>query len=225
MSASILSSFDPVIYGTSLPVIGKITWSLYLLLSITGGSSSSSVLFSTVIGMMGSILWSSIRTYFKKYYGLGVALVGLFTMLIMLNFLGLMPFNPSCTSSMSVNFPISFVIWVTGLIWLVMNFRYFSVSHFVPIGSPMVLAPFLVVVEVISNIIRPMSLAVRLMSNMVAGHMILNLVWESTWVSTYTALILSIFSMGFMLFEFAVCIIQAYVFSTLSSLYWEEVNH
>ena len=48
-------------------------------------------------------------------------------------------------------------------------------AHLVPQGTPPVLMPFMVCIETISNVIRPGTLAVWLMANMVAGHLLLTL--------------------------------------------------
>jgi len=49
-------------------------------------------------------------------------------------------------------------------------------AHLVPLGTPGVLIPFIVFIELIRSIIRPLTLAVRLAANMVAGHLLICLV-------------------------------------------------
>ena len=49
-------------------------------------------------------------------------------------------------------------------------------SHLVPRGTPIVLVPFMVFIELVRRVIRPLTLAVRLAANMVAGHLLLVLV-------------------------------------------------
>ncbi|WP_414887680.1 F0F1 ATP synthase subunit A, partial [Sphingomonas sp. Leaf339] len=48
-------------------------------------------------------------------------------------------------------------------------------AHLVPQGTPPVLIPFIVCIETIRNIIRPLTLAVRLSANIIAGHLLLTL--------------------------------------------------
>jgi len=53
-------------------------------------------------------------------------------------------------------------------------------AHLVPIGTPNILMPFIVVIETIRNIIRPLTLAVRLSANIIAGHLLLTLLGNQT---------------------------------------------
>lgn len=98
-------------------------------------------------------------------------------------------------------------------------------SHLVPLGSPIALAPFMVVIEMVSSVIRPLTLSVRLTANIVAGHLLITLV-RSTCPPSSLALIAAVFVplILLMLLETAVALIQAYVFSILNILYLKEVD-
>ena len=92
----------------------------------------------------------------------------------------------------------------------------------VPIGTPQVLMPLIVLVESIRISIRPITLAVRLTANIVAGHLLLGLIGDSLRFS------ISIFPLLvpqtlLVVIELAVAIIQAYVFVILLTLYSKEV--
>ena len=96
----------------------------------------------------------------------------------------------------------------------------------VPAGSPFGLLPFIVIIELLSSFIRPISLSVRLVANIVAGHLLITLL--SSAVNTETRLIaLAVILLGLCLLrglETAVAFIQAYVFRVLSTIYLREVN-
>lgn len=67
-------------------------------------------------------------------------------------------------------------------------------SHFCPLGAPLVLAPFLVLVEIVRFRVRPLTLAIRLSANMTAGHIVLGLLgisysYLSLAVSAYPLLV------------------------------------
>lgn len=99
-------------------------------------------------------------------------------------------------------------------------------AHLVPSGTPSVLVPFIVLIELVRNFMRPITLAIRLAANMVAGHLLLVLVRgpiPTIRVTTLVAAFAGLLSL--IILEFGVSIIQAYVFITLSSLYIREVNH
>lgn len=101
-----------------------------------------------------------------------------------------------------------------------------ALAHLVPRGTPTILVPFIVLIELIRNIIRPLTLSIRLAANMVAGHLLLRLLSLPAPSSRFLivrclgrALILLTF------LELGVSFIQRYVFITLSSLYISEVNN
>lgn len=97
--------------------------------------------------------------------------------------------------------------------------------HLVPQGTPSVLMPFIVLIETISNVIRPGTLAVRLTANIIAGHLLITLL-GNTGPSMALSLIWILIITQFLLLilESAVSIIQSYVFAVLSTLYSSEVN-
>lgn len=98
-------------------------------------------------------------------------------------------------------------------------------AHLVPLGTPYPLTPFMVIIEIVRNVIRPLTLSVRLAANIVAGHLLLTLLSSQSLNPSYLiiALVLSALILLSVL-ETAVALIQAYVFSLLSALYLNEVN-
>jgi len=98
-------------------------------------------------------------------------------------------------------------------------------AHLVPQSTPGALMPFMVVIETIRNIIRPLTLAVRLMANMVAGHLLITLLGNQTTLTSgliFLSLILT--QIILLTLESAVAIIQSYVFAVLSTLYAREIT-
>ena len=98
-------------------------------------------------------------------------------------------------------------------------------AHLVPLGTPPALMPFMVLIELVRRIIRPLTLAVRLAANIVAGHLLLTLLGNQA-PNRALAVILAVLGSLFLLatLETAVVMIQAYVFSVLRTLYFNEVN-
>ena len=101
-------------------------------------------------------------------------------------------------------------------------------SHLVPLRTPGPLLPFIVLVELVSSLIRPLTLAVRLAANIVAGHLLLVLLSSIILVkgSGFYVLVLPLLVLILVLsvLESAVSVIQAYVFTALQSLYLSEVS-
>lgn len=92
-----------------------------------------------------------------------------------------------------------------------------------PFGCPPVLIFFIVIIETVRVIIRFITLAVRLSANIIAGHMIMNLISMSS-IETIIGFTLRLFSQILIsLLELGVALIQPYVFFTLLNLYAQEI--
>jgi len=97
-------------------------------------------------------------------------------------------------------------------------------THLVPLGSPIALRFFIVFIETVSNIIRPITLSVRLAANIIAGHLLLSLLRGLSEAIPSLFLPSSIVLAALLTLEYAVALIQSYVFITLMSLYLREIN-
>lgn len=97
-------------------------------------------------------------------------------------------------------------------------------SHLVPLGTPFGLIPVIVLIETVSSIIRPFTLAIRLAANIIAGHLLLTLLGSQGIFSNRKILMLLLVTLILLLIlECAVACIQSYVYSILSSLYLNEL--
>jgi F-type H+-transporting ATPase subunit a len=97
-------------------------------------------------------------------------------------------------------------------------------AHLVPLGTPGVLIPFIVLIETVSNVIRPGTLAVRLAANIIAGHLLLVLLGNQGPSITFSLLrVLLVTQILLLTLERAVAVIQSYVFAVLATLYSREV--
>jgi len=93
----------------------------------------------------------------------------------------------------------------------------------VPQGTPTLLIIFIVFIETISNIIRPLTLSVRLAANIIAGHLLLTLLGnQGVVLPLYLLPFLLLTQLLLITLESAVAIIQAYVFVILTTLYIRE---
>nr|YP_010938281.1 ATP synthase F0 subunit 6 [Hipposideros lylei]WLE64396.1 ATP synthase F0 subunit 6 [Hipposideros lylei] len=142
------------------------------------------------------------------------------------NLLGLLPHSFTPTTQLSMNLGMAIPLWAGTVI---LGFRYktkASLAHFLPQGTPLPLIPMLVIIETISLFIQPMALAVRLTANITAGHLLIHLIGGATLallsISTTTASITFIILIMLTILEFAVALIQAYVFTLLVSLYLHD---
>lgn len=91
-------------------------------------------------------------------------------------------------------------------------------------GTPIILISFIVIIESIRNIIRPITLTVRLTANIIAGHLLLTLLGNmAPKLSILIIPILITTQRILLILESAVSIIQAYVFTVLVTLYTREI--
>nr|YP_010933890.1 ATP synthase F0 subunit 6 [Aleurodicus rugioperculatus]WKT15074.1 ATP synthase F0 subunit 6 [Aleurodicus rugioperculatus] len=160
---------------------------------------------------------------FKMFYssmkimkGCILMFLSLFFYLLFINLMGLIPYVFSITSHLVFSLSMSLTFWLTFMFFGWFNFTNKMFSHLIPLGTPMMLIFLMVLIETISNMIRPISLSVRLMSNMISGHLLMSLLGNCS-SSVF------LFQMFLYLFEFFVCFIQAYVFSSLLTLYFSEI--
>nr|YP_009860913.1 ATP synthase F0 subunit 6 [Nassarius siquijorensis]QKI31785.1 ATP synthase F0 subunit 6 [Nassarius siquijorensis] len=231
MLVDIFSSFDDN---------NQVFMSLYVLMWIF--SLITIVLFSSSYWVM-SPRWLSIVSVFKdtassqvfRSFGINMGgfvniITGLFLFLILMNMSGLIPYVFSPTSHLAVSLSLGLPLWLTLIVSAVFYNPSSVVAGLLPMGAPAPLNPFLVIIETVSIMVRPITLSVRLTANMSAGHIVLTLIGNYLTASFFLS---SIFSMLLLLsiqvlytiFEFGISLIQAYIFCLLITLYSDEHPH
>nr|YP_007890834.1 ATP synthase F0 subunit 6 [Eospalax fontanierii cansus]AGH27170.1 ATP synthase F0 subunit 6 [Eospalax fontanierii cansus] len=142
------------------------------------------------------------------------------------NLLGLLPHTFTPTTQLSMNLGMAIPLWAGAVILGFRNKTKSALAHFLPQGTPIPLIPMLIIIETISLFIQPMALAVRLTANITAGHLLIHLIGGATLVllsiNIPTALITFLILTLLTILEFAVALIQAYVFTLLVSLYLHD---
>jgi len=173
-------------------------------------------------------LVSEIRIVIKAPFSNSIPLFlcALILFIFLNNFLGLTPYVFTASRHLRFTFPLSLRFWRGYLFYSAfLNARAF-LRHLVPLGTPVALVPFIVLIELISSVIRPITLAVRLAANIIAGHLLL--VLTRVIIPKIRSLIFLLAFLGLLLLiflEFAVAFIQRYVFIRLKSLYIREVRN
>nr|YP_010329431.1 ATP synthase F0 subunit 6 [Haemaphysalis kitaokai]UNO53875.1 ATP synthase F0 subunit 6 [Haemaphysalis kitaokai] len=146
-----------------------------------------------------------------------------FTMILFSNLLGLLPYVFTSSSHLVFTMFLAFPIWISLIIFSILNKFNNFMKHLVPLGSPIFLSCFMVLIETVSNLIRPITLSVRLTANMISGHLLIHLLSSLSLINSWM-LILSLPVMFIlMILETAVAVIQSFVFVTLISLYINEI--
>ncbi len=156
----------------------------------------------------------------------------LFFFILFGNLLGVFPLFFTFTSHIMVTLALSLLVFVLVTVVGLRTHGLHWFSYFVPEGIPKLLAPLMVLIEVISYLSRIISLSVRLFANMMAGHVMLE-VFGSFIVMLGGIGLLGYFPAALSLgvntlligFELLVATLQAYVFAVLTCIYLHDAVH
>nr|YP_010148782.1 ATP synthase F0 subunit 6 [Artemia salina]QQV69647.1 ATP synthase subunit 6 [Artemia salina] len=156
-------------------------------------------------------------------FGANILVIALFLFILFNNFIGLFPYIFTATSHLAVTLSLAVPLWISFILYTWIKETTNALAHLVPLGTPAPLMPFMVLIEIISNMIRPITLSVRLAANMIAGHLLLTLLGaQGTLENLYITSIVVFSQIILLMLEFSVAIIQSYVFMTLTTLYASE---
>lgn len=152
--------------------------------------------------------------FFLKFFIL------IFFFLFFLNLRGIFPYSIAITSQIRIVLFIRLIIWSCFAIFqFYQNIMYF-ISHCIPEGSPRGLAVILFLIEIVRFSIRPLTLAVRLTANILAGHLLIILLASLVFYFNPPF----VFYILLNLVEIFVRLIQAYIFVTLITLYYADIS-
>nr|QNS22928.1 ATP synthase F0 subunit 6 [Semibalanus balanoides] len=221
MMTNLFSSFDPM--SATLNI--QLNWMAMFLFVVVFfpmywiSTSKASILYTELT----SYITKEFMPLFKSYKNI-IFFNVLFMFILINNIFGLMPYTFTSTAHIAMTLAMALTVWLIFMLYGWINNTNHMFAHLVPLGTPIILMPFMVLIESISNIIRPITLSVRLAANLTAGHLLLILLGESM-VNSSMLIIIAVTAAQFalMTLEAAVAVIQAYVFATLSTLYASEV--
>lgn len=143
----------------------------------------------------------------------------LFISIFFFNFRSIFPFTFSFTTQISIVFFSALVIWLRFIFFGLKNNCKNFISHKVPEGCPMNLSIFLFLIEIISEVIRPLTLRLRLVGNIVVGHVLLILLYKLIVFFSFVSPLFIVLNTV----EILVCLIQSYIFFILIVIYCREL--
>jgi len=183
------------------------------------------MMYEFVADMVRSNVGNEGRPYFPFIFTL-------FVFLLFGNLLGLIPYSYTFTSQIVVTFVMAAFVFLALTVLALFKHGFHFFSFFVPAGAPKALIPFLIIIEVISYFVRPVSLSVRLFANMLAGHTMLKVfAGLAVMISGVggAAMAGSVFPfvalIGLTGLEVLVAVLQAYVFTILTCMYLNDALH
>ena len=163
----------------------------------------------------------------KKEFRFFIPLFCLFLFIFGVNLLGFFTYTFPVTTHVFITLGVSFGMWLGVIVFGFYNFKVLFLSSLMPSGAPLLLSPLLIIIEIASNISRPVALGMRLAANLTAGHILMTI------LADFGCKLLFITYGGFPLFpmliilfmtvlEIGVLVIQAYVFCLLIVIYLKD---
>ena len=185
---------------------------------------SQEIIYDTIINIVktqiGGKVWGY---YFPLVYTF-------FILIFTINLISIIPYSFAITSHVVFVVSISIIIWLglTIIGFYTHGLKFFGL--FLPLGTPLILVPLLVSIELLSYFARLISLGLRLSANIIAGHLLIvilgGLLFNLIAINILTFLLgflPMIAILGIVCLEFAILIIQAYVWCILISSYLKDL--
>jgi len=148
-----------------------------------------------------------------------------FTFVLFSNMFGLVPFSFTVTSHFAVTGALAIAVFVTVTMIGFWKHGIGFFKFFWPDSAPLALRPALCLIEVISYLIRPVSHAIRLGANMIAGHAMLKVFAAFVPAMGFFGFLPIAMLIGVTALEFLVSFLQAYVFAILTCIYLNDALH
>jgi len=198
------------------------------------GFAKSQIMMSNRFSLFMESMYATINTMVREQIGSRNEIYlpfiyALFTFILAINLVGNIPYTFTVATSAVVSLGISVIIWLGVTVLSMDRHRLHFMSYFVPAGTPLMLVPVLVLIELISYIARAVSLGVRLFANLVSGHCLILILGGFLYsgltsgavifIATLVPITLFLLIVGL---EIAVSFIQAYVFTILVCIYVKD---
>lgn len=189
----------------------------------TGWQSAAEMYYDFIASMVNEQIGKPGQKYFPFIFSI-------FTFVLLNNIVGLVPYTLTPTSHAIITMTLSCTIFIGVTIIGVLKHKLHFLSFFLPPGAPIALAPFLVIIEMISYFFRAISLGVRLFANMLSGHCLVkilagfafNLIGMTGSPLMLASIPLLIVIVGVFFLEIGVGFLQAYVFTILTCIYFKD---
>ena len=176
------------------------------------------ILYEFVANLIRDTVGSEGRRYFPFVFTL-------FMFILVGNMLGMIPYSFTFTSHIAVTFAMAMVVFIGVTILGFAKHGIKFLTFFVPPGVPFWMWPLMIPIEIISYLSRPVSLAMRLFANMLAGHTLLK-VFAGFVPALGAAGIVPLAFVGALTgLELLIAFLQAYVFAILTCLYINDALH
>jgi ATP synthase subunit 6 len=167
----------------------------------------------------------------KEQFGHFPFIVLYFVFIIFANVVGMVPYSITLTSQILLTLVLALLIFITITVLGVLEHKLLILNLFLPAGTPVMIAPFLTLIEIVSYTSRVLSLSIRLFANMTSGHTLLKILCGFAWtllcvgsLSTVIFVFPVLVICAVTLLEFTIAFLQGYVFVLLWLIYLHDLQ-
>ena len=174
--------------------------------------SIGELLYEFIAGLIKETIGAEGRKYFPIIFTI-------FVFVLTGNLLGMVPYSFTFTRHIIVTFAMAIVIFIAVTILGFARHGTHFFAFFVPPGTPLIMYPLMIPIEILSYLSRPISLAVRLFANMMAGHILLKVIAGFVAAMGVFGILPLALVVALTGLEIIIAFLQAYVFTILTCLY------
>ena len=231
--------YSPMEQFTIYPIFGIISnIALYLIIAcilsviLTKNSSKiltnnwgilSESLFRTILNMLEKFVDKKATIYLPLFFSLS-------QIILFSNFLGLIPYSSTPTVEIILTLTLSFTIIIGFALLGFLTHKLYFLSLFLPGGTPILLIPLMILLEINAYLSRTLSLGLRLAINLITGHILVKVITGFLYIGYINNLNYILLSLGLffliILFclEFLVAYLQCYIFIFISLLTLKDIS-
>lgn len=176
------------------------------------------VLYEFIAGLLRENVGMEGMKYFSFIFSL-------FTFVAFGNVLGLFPYAFTFTSHLAAVGGLSVIALLFNIGIGIKKKRLGYLRTFLPRGIPLILAPLIVPIEMISFLSKPFSLTVRLVANMTVGHIMLKIIAGFVLALGIGGIVPLAFDAVIVVFEIFIALLQAFIYTVLSCIYLGDALH
>lgn len=181
-----------------------------------------------IYNLVKSIVVSNTALKRQQYFTI---LFFLFIFILISNIVGLIPYSFTTTSSFVITFFLALSHFTGINIIGFVRTKWETANILLPSGVPLAIAPFLILIELVSYIAKVFSLSIRLFANMMSGHALLKILIGFSWgllttgsVYIILAILPWILVTVILFLEGLIAFLQAYVFTILVTIYINDIS-
>jgi F-type H+-transporting ATPase subunit a len=213
-------------YGILIVIVTLAFYTLPFIVNSSFIGTRWTVTAETMYTSTSSILKDQLGIEFSQYIPVTVSL---FAFILFANLISNIPYSFGFNTSILICLSMSIIVFIGVTILGILIHKIHWFSYFVPLGSPLILVPVLVLIEFISYIARAFSLGIRLAANLISGHILLSVLSSMIWTILTSGIVYFVLGLiPYIIFTFlfglelAVSVIQSYVFTLLFSSYLKD---